>query len=99
MKHDWTFTSKRIAQALIEDGKEEKRADDIGFHMTDWLDDLERLHELFNEIDKRNNDEIAKLIYQFLAHAPNHLVAAYKLVGYGPIEDIFNLGIFEEDKD
>jgi len=43
MKQGWYFINQRIAAAFNENGIEEEKANDIGFYMTDWLDDLERL--------------------------------------------------------
>lgn len=97
MKHGWYFINQHIAAAFTEKGVEEKKAKDIGFHMTDWLDDLESLYNLFESIDERSNEEIRKLVTAFLLHAPNHINAATKLAGHAPIEDVFELGIFEED--
>jgi hypothetical protein len=34
---------KRVAEALIESGLEPAKANEISFHLTDWLDDF---HEL-----------------------------------------------------
>jgi len=74
-------------------------ARDIAFHMTDWDDDMERLLQLYKDPQAPTDDEITAIILQFLAHAPDHLAAAKKLSGMGPIEDIFGVGVLEEDKD
>jgi hypothetical protein len=34
-----------------------------------------------------------------LAHVPNHVAAAKKLVGLGPMEDAFEVGFLVEDAD
>lgn len=73
-------------------------AQDIAFHMTDWLADLQDLQEIFSNIENVTNDELTDFLYRFLAHVPNHLNAAAKLSGIGKVKDVFNVGIFEDDK-
>ena len=46
--------------------------------MTDWKDDLDQLVTLYQNIDRASDSEIQKVIIGFLAHAPNHIVAAKK---------------------
>jgi predicted metallopeptidase len=65
--------------------------------MTDWKKDLERLHGLYENIERLSDEEITKVVIAFLAHVPNHIAAAKKLVGLGPIEDIFKVGVLDED--
>ena len=36
---------------------------------------------------------------RFLAYVPNHVAAAQKIVGLGPMKDIFEVGILVEDAD
>ncbi len=55
------------------------------------------MYKTYSEIEIISNEEIELFIYKFLAHVPNHLVAAKKLSGIGTTEDIFNVGIFEDD--
>jgi hypothetical protein len=74
-------------------------ARDIAFHMTDWDHNLERLLQLYEDPPTATDDDITAVILEFLAHAPNHLAAAKKLSGMGPIEDIFGVGVLEEDED
>jgi hypothetical protein len=73
-------------------------AKEIAFHMTDWDDDLERMVRLYKDCENMTPDEALEILLRFLAHVPNHLAAAKKLVGYGPIEDIFKVGVLEEDQ-
>jgi hypothetical protein len=75
----------------------EDSADHLVFHLTDWIQDLEDIYRIYSNIENISDDEIAIKIYAFLAHVPNHLVAAKKISGIGPTEDIFKVGIFEED--
>jgi len=71
-------------------------ANDIAFHLTDWVSDIEDLIKTYSNIDNLSNDEITSFVYKFLAHVPNHLNAATKLSGIGKIEDVFQVGIFED---
>lgn len=70
---------------------------DIAFHMTDWDEDLAKLVTLYQQPESLTNDEVQSLVLQFLAHVPNHVAAAKKLAGMGPIEDVFEVGVLEED--
>ncbi len=73
-------------------------ADDLVFHIIDWKDDLYELVGMYENLECLSDDEIRDIIIGFLAHAPNHIAAAKKLIGLGPIEDVFNIGVFEEDE-
>ncbi len=88
---------ERIAAAFAANELERRVVEDIAFHMTDWKEDLEELIELYEKVDQLSNKQIRKIVIGFLAHVPNHLAAAKKLVGLGPIEDIFEVGVLEED--
>jgi hypothetical protein len=87
----------RIAEAFSEFEFPPKVAEDIAFHITDWREDLLALLHLYDSPDQLSNDQIHNLIIRFLAHVPNHVAAAKKLVGLGPIEDVFNVGVLIED--
>jgi len=54
---------------------DEKRRDEFVFHMTDWLDDLTVLWELFHS-QKVSADVAAQRIVGFLIHVTPHLNAA-----------------------
>jgi hypothetical protein len=88
----------RIAQVFGEAVDSLESAQDIAFHMTDWDSDLIELVELYQHPQKLSDDEFEIAIYKFLAHVPNHLAAAKKLAGLGPIEDVFQVGVLEEDE-
>jgi hypothetical protein len=72
-------------------------SEELAFHLTDWVSDIEDLIKTYSNIDNLSNDEITSFFYKFLAHVPNHLNAATKLSGIGKIEDVFRVGIFEDD--
>ncbi len=82
---------------IIFYGLGKEKSQEIAFHLTDWISDLEEMYKTYSEIEKISNEEIELFIYKFLAHVTNHLVAAKKLSGIGSTEDIFNVGIFEDD--
>jgi hypothetical protein len=67
--------------------------------MTDWLEDYEELAKVFDMSKEMNTKQVQETVGQFLIHASNHIAAAKKLAGYGPMEDIFQAGILEEDED
>ncbi|MBX3243453.1 MAG: hypothetical protein KF685_03165 [Acidobacteria bacterium] len=93
-----TTIQKRIQKAFEESGYSEKDSYDISFHMTDWLEDIEGLQKVYSNIDNFSNDEITSFIYKFVIHVPNHLNAAMKLTGLGPVTDVFEANIFEDDE-
>ncbi|MBK9162453.1 MAG: hypothetical protein IPM21_00790 [Acidobacteria bacterium] len=93
-----TKIQKRIQKAFEESGYSESNSYDISFHMTDWLGDIEELQRVYSNIEDLSNDDILDFVYKFVAHVPNHLNAAMKLTGIGPVTDVFSANIFEDDE-
>ena len=89
---------QRIVEAFADCGLSPETIDDVAFHMTDWKEDLDTIRQVYEQPDL-TNDQVQQIILKFLAHAPNHVAAAKKLVGLGPIEDVFGVGVLEEDLD
>jgi hypothetical protein len=90
---------KRIADAYATEFElAPETCRDIAFHMTDWLKDYEGFAKVFDMSKEMNTKQVQEIVAQFLIHASNHIAAAKKLAGYGPMEDIFQVGIFEEDE-
>ncbi|MGB7208898.1 MAG: hypothetical protein WBD27_09590 [Pyrinomonadaceae bacterium] len=89
---------QRIAKAFQDTSQDKSVAHDIGFHMTDWLYNIKDLQEIYSSIDELNDDAIQAFVYKFLSHVPHHLNAARKLSGMGKVEDVFEVGIFEDDE-
>lgn len=87
----------RIATAFASSGLSPEVVDGIAFHMTDWKQDLEELVRLYEKSDLLADDEVRKILIRFLAHVPNHVAAAKKLTGLGPVEDVFGAGVLRED--
>jgi len=98
---DFSFSEEAIRlkfKAAFDEMADTKPfANDIAFHMTDWMEDLDYLIKTYSNIDNLSNDEITSFVYKFLSHVPNHLNAATKLSGLGKIKDVFEVGIFEDD--
>jgi hypothetical protein len=90
--------SERVARALVSLGVEEAKAKEVAFHMTDWRADLEEWAGVWADPERFNDEQLTDIIYGFLAHVPNHVAAAKKLLELGPVEDIFGVGIFEDDE-
>ena len=86
---------EKAFQALIDDPAV---AREIAFHMTDWDSDLKELNRLYANPDSLTDDDVTDLVFSVLAHMPNHVAAAKKLVGLGPMEDIFEVGILAEEE-
>lgn len=88
----------RIAEAFSRSMDQSSSvANDIAFHMTDWDHNIDDLLRIYKEPRSITDDEIVKIILKFLAHVPNHVAAAKKLAGLGPIEDVFEVGVLVED--
>ena len=86
----------RIAKIFTDSMEETPEvARDIAFHMTDWDHNLEDIVRLYEQQEKLSDDEIIDIIIQFLAHVPEHVAAAKKLAGVGPITDIFEVGLLQ----
>jgi hypothetical protein len=90
--------SDRLTTVFIASGLEEQRATNIAFHLTDWTSDIIELTRIWQDIEQISDAELEGFVYKFLAHVPNHVAAAKKLIGLGPIEDVFNVGVLEEDE-
>ncbi len=91
------LVSEDIARAVQDSLISAEVAREIAFHMTDWRYNLEMLIKLYDENLSLSDEEINSIVLEFLAHVPNHVAAAMKLIGYGPIEDIFEVGVLEKD--
>lgn len=88
--HDIRLSIARVAQKRPSLSRE--TAEDIAFHMTDWLTDLEAFVDFCERPNELSDDEISKVLIDFLVHAPNHIAAAAKLYTDEPVEDIFGVG-------
>jgi hypothetical protein len=88
----------RIAQAFASSMGNPEVAREIAFHMTDWDHNVDDLVKLYKRPETFSDDEIMNVVVRFLAHVPNHVAAAKKLVGIGPIEDVFEVGVLSEDE-
>lgn len=88
---------ERIAQAFAASTGEPAVACEIAFHITDWSESVDDLVRLYEQAESLSENEIRKIIIRLLAHAPNHLAAAKKLIGMGPVEDVFGVGVHKED--
>ncbi len=89
-KFDHKEINKQINAALkIETELSEDICWEIAFHMTDWLDDIEKLLEFFLAPNHFDSKTITSRLIGFLVHAPEHVGEAAKLlIGFG-IEGIF----------
>ena len=95
------FDSRRCAakieSALVDSlGMERERAREIAFHFGDWLLEAGFLIALSSDPQAFSENEVAESVTSFLAHVPNHAAAAAKLFGL-PVQDLFDLGVLEEE--
>jgi hypothetical protein len=88
--HDTRLAIARVVQkrSVISP----KIAEDIAFHMTDWLSDLEAFADFCERPNEFSDEKISRILINFLVHAPNHIAAAAKLYTDEPVEDIFGVG-------
>ncbi len=89
----------RVTRALVSQGVPEATARDAAFHMADWKDDLDRWAAVWDDPAGRGDGRLTEILYGFLLHVPNHVNAAKRLLGLGPVEDVFGVGIFEDEDD
>jgi len=87
-----------VRAALIDAEFKPDLAEEIAFHMSDWTENLEEISQIYNQGEDMEHNSINQIIITFLAHVPNHLAAAKKLIGLGPIDDIFDVGVNEHDE-
>ncbi len=89
---DPNLIQARIREVALREAElTETVAYDVAFHMTDWLDDLEAYHRFCSNPTALSDDEVNRLLIQFLIHVPNHLAAAGKLYIDIPVTDIFGV--------
>lgn len=85
-----------IIRAAVEDAELPSAvANDVAFHMTDWVQDLERLVSFCQSPDKFTPAQVNDVLLGFLLHAPNHIAAAAKLYTDLPVTDVFGVGATE----
>ena len=85
--------------ALHEMSLSESAAEDVAFHMTDWLTDFEAYQRFCSDPSGLSDTEVSRLLTQFLVHVPNHLAAASKLYTNVPVTDVFGVGATSEEGD
>src|SRR5207244_641563 len=60
---------------------------DFIFHMTDWVDDLNRLQKLINNPGDYSQEQAGDIVACFLLHATSHIKAAASLLlDFDPID-------------
>jgi hypothetical protein len=96
-KFDSVAVRARIAEVARRDaGLPDAVADDVAFHMTDWLEDLEAYVRFCAHPNKMSDEDVSELLSDLLVHVPNHVAAASKLYTGVPVTDIFGVGATEE---
>src|SRR5688500_844078 len=89
----------RVTRALVAGDIPAAQARDAAVHMSDWKADMDKWSADWANPDGFDDEELRRVIYGFLIHCPNHINAAAKLLGRGPVEDLVGVGIFEEDEE
>ena len=95
---DFAKMLERVTRALVAIGINEGTAKDVAFHMSDWKTDLDEWAAVWKDPEAFDDEQLTDVIYKFLVHVPNHVNAAKRLLELGPVEDIFGVGIFEDDE-
>jgi hypothetical protein len=91
------FNAARIRECIISAAVTDAElpvtvANDVAFHLTDWMQDLESFVSFCQSPDKYNPAQVNAILLAFLIHAPNHLAAAAKLYADIPVTDVFGVG-------
>lgn len=89
----------KVVESARRLGLSNDDAVDVGFHMYDWLSDLEKFWAFTQDAESLTPEELDKMLINFLVHAPNHIAAAAKLYTGNGLVDIFDVGICEDDID
>jgi len=71
---------------------DESDARDVVFHMTDWLDDMSAWARFCDDPESLSRKQTADLLLKYLAHVPNHVNAAHRLLYGEPVHDVFGIG-------
>ncbi len=99
MPFDYKAVNAAIGRAITEaddDGNYSyEQVADIAFHMTDWLNDLERFAAFCANPSSYSAEEVTEILIAFLYHVPNHIAAAAKQYLDSPVCDIFGVGAVE----
>ena len=66
--------------------RDEPAIRDFAFHMTDWIEDLRALHELFGNPDAVTPEQFNEVVFGFLTHASGHILAASELAEVKPVK-------------
>jgi hypothetical protein len=97
-KIDPVAVQARIREVALREAElPDSVADDVAFHMTDWLDDLDAFSRFCADPSSLSDAEVSELLTNFLVHVPNHIAAAGKLYTGVPVTDIFQIGATSED--
>ena len=72
-------------------------AKQVAFHMTDWLRDLKAFWSFCEQPSQRSDEDLNKMLIEFLVHVPNHLAAAGKLLTGIAVKDTFEVGALTDD--
>jgi len=70
----------RRYQRLDDRAADVQARQDFIFHMTDWLDDLDRLKVIYDNPERFDRTEAGREIFGFLIHVIPHLKAAGRLL-------------------
>lgn len=87
----------KIVESARRLGLANDDAVDVGFHMYDWLENLEEFWAFTQHPNSLNDEDLDKMLMSFLLHAPNHIAAAAKLYTGEGLTDIFGVGICDDD--
>jgi hypothetical protein len=58
----------------------EQQANEVAFHLTDWIEDLVPFVQFLEDPDKFDDERAMEIIFAFVAHAPYHLNLAAEII-------------------
>jgi len=97
MKDDTQSLSSRIVLAFESSDLGEEKVRQIAFHLSDCQEDLIEMAGMLTSASHQTDEQIRESIIRFLAHVPDHLAAARKLIGLGAVSDVFGVNALEDD--
>jgi hypothetical protein len=72
-------------------------AEDVAFHMTDWMDDFHWLQRFFADPRGSSAEAVGQQLHSILSHVPHHIAAAKILYTGSPVIDVFGVGAVREE--
>lgn len=97
MAYDVEKMKSRLQQALEGIDMDPADIPNVIFHMTDWVDEMEKWEQFCNNPEALTPEELQSVLTEFIYVVPSHLAAASKYLTGMPVADIFHIGATSEE--